>query len=135
MAAYAEAIPRIPTAPESPTIASRAHDTGYRGADQSELRDVSHLTDGCACCTTRWRGRDGFTKRFDLGAEGLKRVGFRLAFLASKNPTTNSLENTSYDPATCLNALRARSAVVAFGSMPIARSNWARARAEYLSFA
>jgi hypothetical protein len=66
----------------------------YRGAEQSELRDVSHLTDGCACCTTRWlnlhpRGTDDFTKRFDLGAEGLKRVGFRLASLASKKSTTN----------------------------------------------
>jgi len=135
MAAYAEAITRIPTAPESPTIASRAHDTGYRGADQSELRDVSHLTDGCACCTTRWRGTDDFTKRFDLGAEGLKAVGFPLTFLASKKSTTNSFENTSYDPATWLNALRARSAMGDFGSMLIARSNWERARSVSLSFA
>jgi len=86
MAAYAEAITRMPTAPELPTIAPRAHDTGFCGAEQSELRDVSHAT--------------------------------------------NSLENTSYDPATWLNALRARSAMGDFGSMLIARSNWERARAE-----
>lgn len=126
----------------------------YRRAEQSELRDVGHLTDGRACCTTRWpnlhpRGTDDFTKRFDLGAEGLKGVGFRLAFLAPKKSTTNEpallprmrnkrtkqFENTSYDPATWLNALRARSAMEDFGSMLIARSNWERARSVSFSFA